>query len=304
MGFKYYLLTRLIQAWQVLVLWMGVLNKQLQRLSAMCTWVIIMCCCPVYAEDTNNASDAQENGGFVEFNFGLAAYNSRFIEEPHHSGAFAWLRLNLRWEGFFVEDKGDKGLGRPGVGYTFYSSEQWTLDAYISEVHGAVASAEEDVSHYPGADDGLTGISPRESDDRLGLRATYSFDDNTAFRLLAAPRGFDNSGPYLGAWYGKTWQVQNYNFHAITSAQYYSGNILNYYYGVSGQDVSEKFPAYRAGSGITLSAEVGVTYPLSKDWLIESSLKLNWLPASIVDSPLIDTSIESVVRISLTYVVF
>jgi MipA family protein len=283
---------------------MAVLKKQLLRLSAICTCAIISCSLPAYAEETNNASDAQENGGFMEFNFGLAAYNSRFIDEPHHSGAFAWLRLNLRWEGFFVEDKGDKGLGRPGVGYTFYSHDKWTLDAYISEIHGAVASADEDVSLHPGADGGLTGISPRESDDRLGLRATYSFDDNTALRLFAAPTGFDNRGPYWGAWYGKTWQVQNYNFHAITSAQYHSSNILNYYYGVSGQDVSEKFPAYRAGSGITLSAEVGVTYPLTKDWLIESSLKLNRLPSSISNSPLIDTSIESVVRISLTYVVF
>ena len=237
-------------------------------------WVIMT---PVLAQDEQ--SDANDNGGFMELNVGLAAFDSRFVDAPKNLGAFANLRINYRWHGFFIENKGYKGLGKPGLGYNFYDDTQWALDIYLAEVHEAINSDENGEDILGDAHDGLTGLTPRYSDDRLGLRATRYFEDDTAIRLYAAPVG--KHGPYWGVWYGKTWQVQNFNFHAIASAQYFSRKSIDYYYCVHEQDNSEKFTLYQGRSGILTSAEIGVTYPLSKDWLLESSFKLTKLPASV-----------------------
>jgi outer membrane scaffolding protein for murein synthesis (MipA/OmpV family) len=244
-----------------------------------------------------------ENGGFMEASFAVAALDSRFVDSPQHFGTLIDIRLNYQWNGFFIEDKGLNALGLPGLGYNFYSDTTWSFDVYLSEVHKGIATDDSDTINNE--QNGLIGISPRDSDNRLGLRSTYYFDETSALRVLLAPiSSLENHNTHLALWYGKTWQYYNANFHTTLSAQYDTSKTLNYYYGVSDSEVSDKFTAYKAGSGITLSAEVGISYPLAKDWVLESSLKLTRLPSSIYKSPIVDPKIETFAHISIVYVLF
>lgn len=261
-------------------------------------------------EQINNKLSDTEDGGFFEITTGVIALDSRYIDAPKEIGSVADLRFRYYWNSFFLEYEGFKGLGFPGVGYNFYNQNAWMLDVFITETHPAILW--EDEGHIENGvineQDGLIGITPRESDDRISLRATHFIDDTTVVRIVVAPisdlKGLADVSPYLAAWYGKTWQHKNINFHATLNAQYYNSNILNYFYGVADDDISGKFQSYKASSGISLSAEFGVVYPLAKDWLLESSLKLTRLPNSIYHSPLIDTRLESQAQISVTYVLF
>jgi len=252
----------------------------------------------LHAQSAAETGDNDNN--FLEFNFGVAAFESRYTDAPQKLGAFLNIYLNYQWHGFFFENKGGRSLGSPGAGYNFYNQGSWELDAYISQTHhGILTKFDETLGNEH---DGLVGLSTRDEDVRLGLRVTHYLDNNSALRVLLAP--FGNRGPFVGAWYGRTWQFHNYNFHAIAGAQYHAAETLDYYYGVQGNDISEKFPFFAPGSGITTSAEIGLTYPLAQDWLVDTSFKLTRLPNSIADSPLIERQVEAVAQVSLTYVVF
>ncbi|MDN4501372.1 MipA/OmpV family protein [Alteromonadaceae bacterium BrNp21-10] len=250
---------------------------------------------PAHAED-----ELTDDGGFLEFNFGYSVFNSRFVDAPDNDSLFLNLHLNFRWNGFFIENKGDKGLGKAGAGYNFYNNQDWSFDAYITEIHDEIDPNSDYIIGNVHA--GLIGIEFRDSDQRLGLRATRYLNSSTALRFFIAPIG--SHGVYAGAWLGRTWQHKNFNFYAISSLQYHATKTLDYYYGVHPQESSDKFPQYQASGGITLTGEMGVTYPLSKDWIIESSFKVTRLPSSIYHSPLIDNKVEPVAKLSLTYVLF
>lgn len=247
--------------------------------------------------------DNQNNGGFMEASFAFAALDSRFVDAPHHFGNLINIRFNYQWNGFFIEDKGLRGLGLPGLGYNFYSDSDWSFDLYASEVHTAIAT--DDADTINNEHNGLTGISPRESDNRLGLRATHYFDETSALRVLIAPiSDREHHDTHIAMWYGKTWQYFNTNFYSTFSARYDSGKTLNYFYGIAEAEVSDKFSVYKAGSGVTFGAEIGFTYPLATDWVLESSLKFTVLPNSVHNSPMIDPKIESFGHISIVYVLF
>jgi outer membrane protein len=287
------------------------LNSVLKQISVftLTLLVILLFTNSAVGQNNNKLSDT-ENGGFLEINTGILALNSRYLDAPENAGVIADLRFSYYWRGFFLENRGHQGIGFPGIGYNFYNEDSWMLDIFITETHPSILwdygiDIENGVLNEQ---DGLIGIRPRESDDRIALRATRFIDDTTALRFLIAPisdtKGIAEVSPYLAVWYGKTWQYQNINFHSIYSAQYYNTSTLQYYYGVTDEDVSEKFQPYKAHSGVSLSAEFGMTYPLSADWLFESSVKLTRLPDNIHNSPLVSGRFESQALISLTYVIF
>ena len=283
--------------------WKGILHKFLFYWFVSLTLMATTGLGPALAKGQKVGEEQNNNGGFMEVSFGLAALNSRFVDAPYHLGSLLDLRLNYQWNGFFIEDKGLNGVGLPGIGYNFYNDQAWSLDIYLNEIYGEIATGDGDTIRDEQS--GLTGIHPRKSDDRIGLRATYSIDESSVFRMLAAPiSARDGNGLHLAAWYGKTWQYYNINFRSVLGAQYDSSKTLDYYFGVAPSEASDKFPVYQAGSGVTLSAELGLSYPLAKDWVLESSLKFIRLPDSIYHSPLIEPRVEAIAQVSLVYVLF
>ncbi|MEP1444918.1 MAG: MipA/OmpV family protein [Paraglaciecola sp.] len=270
---------------------------------ALVTLTVILGFTPGAVTAQTSNEDDSSNGGFMEASFAIAAFDSRFVDAPHHFGNVLNLRFNYQWNGFFIEDKGLKGLGLPGIGYNFYSDPAWSFDMYISEVHTSIRVDDSDTINNE--QNGLIGINPRKSDNRFGLRATHYINETSALRLLIAPiSDLEHHDTHLALWYGKTWQYFNANLYTTFSAQYDNSKTLNYYYGVSDSEASDKFPVYTAGSGITLGAEFGISYPLATDWVLESSIQFTRLPSSAHNSPIVDPKIESIAQISIVYVLF
>lgn len=279
------------------------MQKYLLNCIASLALVMILSPQEVRADEQSSADEHSEINGSMELSSSIVTFRSRFAYAPQHLGALLNIRLNYQWNGFFIEDKGLISLGLPGLGYNFYNDQAWSLDIYLNEIYGEMAS--DDADTKGNEQDGLTGIHRRGADDRIGLRATYYIDESSVFRMLAAPiSARDGNGLHLAAWYGNTWQYYNINFRTVLGAQYDSGKTLNYYFGVAPSEASDKFPVYQAGSGVTLSAELGLSYPLAKDWVLESSLKFIRLPDSIYHSPLIEPRVEAIAQVSLVYVLF
>ncbi|HMW73314.1 MAG TPA: MipA/OmpV family protein, partial [Cellvibrionaceae bacterium] len=62
-----------------------------------------------------------------------------------------------------------------------------------------------------------------------------------------------------------------------------------------------RFPAYQTGSSVYLSAEVGVTYPISDHWVGRTYLRYSDLPDNVARSPLIDENHALVLAATVSY---
>jgi len=159
--------------------------------------------------------------------------------------------------GFFMESPGLSSRRMHGMysisawGYNFYDGENWTFDLFYQNSTRGI--------------DGLKEIQTRNKDKRGGLRATGYFE-NSQLQLMFSPvSGNDEGSDGIEASisYSVNWQVKNWSFYTNLGAQYRSKEILAYdQVTLPVDDDSSK------SAGITTSAEVGVEYPLSTDWVL------------------------------------
>ena len=84
---------------------------------------------------------------------------------------------------------------------------------------------------------------------------------------------------------GRSWQFGNWNLHALAGVNHSSARVLDYYYGVTAQQsAATGLATYRAGSGLSVAAEVGASYPLARNWVLRSALRANRAASSVSDS--------------------
>ena len=98
-----------------------------------------------------------------------------------------------------------------------------------------------------------------------------------------------HAGFGASALFGRHWQLRNWNLHAMAGAAYTSADANDYYYGVTGQQSAQTGLAeFESGGGLRYSAEVGVTYPLGRKWVMRSTLRATRLPGEVADSSRLD----------------
>ena len=158
--------------------------------------------------------------------------------------------------GFFMESPGLSSRRTHGMyslsawGYNFYNSEDWAFDLYYQNSTRGI--------------DGLKEIQIRNQSKRGGVRATGYFD-NSLLQIIFSPiSGNDEGSDGIEASisYGVNWQVKNWNIYTNVGVQYRSKEVLPHgVVDVPDDDLSKS-------AGISTSAEVGVEYPLSTDWVI------------------------------------
>ncbi|MGB5491604.1 MAG: MipA/OmpV family protein [Woeseiaceae bacterium] len=82
---------------------------------------------------------------------------------------------------------------------------------------------------------------------------------------------------------------------------YYDRDFVDYYYGVSQNEELVSRPAYVGDTALNTSATVRFGYALSKKWLLSGSVDIEYLDASISDSPIVDKSRLWSARLGLAY---
>ena len=159
--------------------------------------------------------------------------------------------------GFFMESPGLSSRRMHGMysisawGYNFYDGENWTFDLFYQNSTRGI--------------DGLKEIQIRNKDKRGGLRATGYFD-NSQLQLIFSPvSGNDEGSDGIEASisYSINWQIKNWSFYTNLGAKYRSEEILAYDQASLPVDYDSSNSA-----GISTSAEIGIEYPLSTDWVL------------------------------------
>ncbi len=167
--------------------------------------------------------------------------------------------------GLFMESPGIstrriQGLySMPAWGVNFYNSEDYSFDLFYQYSTRGI--------------EGLEGIQTRNEDERAGLRMT-GFYENSQLQMIYSPvsrNGEGSDGIEASISYSYNWQVRNWNLYTNLGLQYRSKEVTPY--GVKTwleDDLSTK-------AGISYSAEVGIEYPLTTDWVIGSYIGYNAL---------------------------
>lgn len=268
-----------------------------------------------FAGEANIDSNDENNrsGGYLKIGYGY-----KYEETPYHdekNGGAMFLSGRYQFEnGIYVEAShgaNELSIGN-SIGYNFYNTDHWNFDIHGMQAHG---STEMGFGFKDGGDENADIEilhMDRKSTYMLGLRTTGTYDQAT-IQFTIAPYSFNDEyddGIFASAWIGRSWQLKNWELHAMAGVNYRSKEIVNYYYSTSDEIVAKNEPqlsAYQAGGGFDVVGQVGVSYPVSKNILFESYLRYTEVTDDIIDSPVmqafskIDGRAENVTEFGLLF---
>ncbi len=147
----------------------------------------------------------------------------------------------------------------PAWGVNFYNSDDYSFDLFYQYSTRGI--------------EGLSGIQTRNEDERAGIRMT-GFYDNSQLQVIYSPVSRNSEGRdgiEASISYSYNLQYRNINFYSNLGMQYRSKEVTPY--GVS-TFVDDNLST---SAGISYSAEVGLEYPLTTDWVIGSYVGYNAL---------------------------
>lgn len=222
-------------------------------------------------------------------------------DEPEGCGYGLGLGWEFHWKGFFTEVI-ENSYGGLNLGYTLYQNDNWTIDLIALEVSGSVSNK-----------DGLTPTMTEAQRNRHlryrdtitldgGIRATHYWGNNILQLRAEADYSSNYGGAEASVLYGKTWQLRNWNVHALGGAYWQSRARNEYYWEVSTEEATSQLPAYAAQSSINVSLELGATYPLSEHWLSRTQIAVFRNGDTIADSPLSANQAYGGISTSISYV--
>lgn len=275
---------------------------------------ILFSSCYLWADDIargvrggDNKPD-ESDGGYLEMGFGLALYVDPFVSEDNEEGiacecVLATISGMYRYKGFFFELAAETADGI-SLGYNLWQTDTWSVDLLLANLSGdldfedtelpnKVLTEEQKDAYLLDRGRGYLGAGARIT----GYLSRYILQ----YRLVSD--FYDNKGIMSSLRFGRNWQYRNWNFHTITSAEYYSTKTTNYFIGVLPEEATSRFPEYST-SGVTfLTVELGATYPVTEHWVARSFVRYAALTKRITRSPIIDENYgaEWVATLSYTF---
>jgi outer membrane scaffolding protein for murein synthesis (MipA/OmpV family) len=215
-----------------------------------------------------NTQDNNDPDNFIEIGLGasLGIGSSLIDEKAKGLGLFINLSSSYNWNGFFI-DLGSETAEPLVIGYNAHNSDKWSFDLVLGTTEGGVS---EDT------DDRFIGIMKRQSSTMVGARLTGYFGKNILqVSLKRDVRGISD-GTVATALLGRNWQYRNWNFHGLIGLNISDSKYNDYYLGVSEEEsVLTGIESYDGKASIHFSSSVGVTYPLSENWIYRADISVS-----------------------------
>ncbi|MBW8184005.1 MipA/OmpV family protein [Shewanella nanhaiensis] len=244
------------------------------------------------------------NGGYFELGASVYGVNKIDVRQTDHQTIQPSLLISgmYQYKGLFVEmlHQSQDGIN---LGYNFWNSENWSLDLLVANLQSSWARPE-------GIDPKMLNEAGRDlylmSEESIyvgaGFRATRYWDDHYVFQYRIVSDYYDGQGLQSSARLGKSWQVRNWNFHALASVEYASATLNNHLFGVSSDEATTRFPEYHPDSSFHYGMEFGVAYPLSESLVFRAMYRFNVLSDEVTDSPFNQAGHVSFFNASISYV--
>ncbi|WP_049631771.1 MipA/OmpV family protein [Cellvibrio sp. pealriver] len=239
------------------------------------------------AEESQNIekpqSENNRDGYYLSIGAGYINLESPTFEKT--DGVRVVFNGRYQWKGFFAEAAIDASRDKnlPALGYNFYNTDHWSLDA-IFAVTGSDLRFK---YNYYGEAKQISAQPPRG----VGLRAQGSWG-NTFVQAIALPYYHeefrtDSAIEYASLWAGHRWQIKNWSLSGLVGAQYQSSGLLDHQWGVTENEADEFISAYQPSSGIDYTAQIDLTYPVTKNVLFQMYSRHMLYSDETLDSPMV-----------------
>lgn len=256
------------------------------------TYTALLCLtAPLFCIASDISRDVRGGDGnnFFELSAGVGYGKSDRLHKDEEEDEGFGINLGLggeyHFKGFFVEAIQDSYSGL-NFGYSLWADNKLQVDLIIFNVYGTLTT-----------DNEITpGMSEQERDKRLierdtisvngGVRGTYYWRDNIIQMRLEDDYSEHDAGPQGSLLLGRAWQVRNWNIHGLTGLHWHSQQRTEYLWGVSSLEATNQFPAYSPSSALNYSFELGLTYPISENWVWRTRALVFLLDDEITNSPL------------------
>ena len=215
----------------------------------------------------HNTQFDSEPENYFELGLALVASETSTLtkeQDEDQSGVGIVVNGSYNWRGFFIDLFGESQTPLV-IGYNAYNSSNWSLDLLLTPTGNGVSEEE---------DDRFIGLDERRYSTMFGGRATGYLAGNTIQLSVHHDISEKSHGTFVSALIGRNWQYRNWNVHGMAGVNYLDANFVDYYLGVSAEEVARtNFSEYTGKSEVGFTAEVGVTYPVSEDWVFRTTAR-------------------------------
>lgn len=140
---------------------------------------------------------------------------------------------------------------------------------------------------HPEVENSLTGINIRRSSLEAGIEYITSFNNIDVRTRLLHDVLSRHSGGIASVEIARAYFTRHYFILPTFSVTYLSKNAVNYYYGVSEDEVTSERALYSAGDGLIGTFSVYIERPLDERWSLVSYAGYSMVNNAIANSPLV-----------------
>lgn len=201
------------------------------------------------------------------------------------------IMIDLYYKGFFIQSNHRRSVAitqGAEVGYQLHVDDDWAVDilskTYITGYDPDILIEKKNESIPT-----LEGLKEREIGDAIALR--YSrFNDDSIFSIDFAnlTHWSKANGWLIDVYYNEVYIYKNWDIYIGGGVTYYSNQVMDYYYGIKEEEVTNARAYYDPNTGFKGTFEVYAQYPISKKWSFSAGVTQTYYSNTIGKSPLID----------------
>ncbi len=203
---------------------------------------------------------------------GLATVNSQSIYQGGKSQTRVFPAIDYQYKRFYFQ-AGD-------LGFKVVDDENWEVDFGLGvDLIGDVDRGDSpSLRNLPELSLPLNAFTSAQYKSSIGLfKIKYNHEINNKHNGNTSSLSY--SAPiFVGKWL----------FLPQLSYEYYSAEVINYFFGVNPTDASLEFPTYQANSDTALSLSILSLYKINDKWSFVGNLKNDFLGDEITDSPIVE----------------
>ena len=239
----------------------------------------------------NTTEDKAVTENYFELGLGFAFGTAPSLTDDDDDDDFLEVSLLLNgsysWNGLFIENYSESSDDLL-LGYHAYESENWSFDFVVGPNYCCSKS-----------DDKFKELDERNPSLMFGGRLIGYIGDNVVQLSLKHDIGGNSHGTSASALVGRNWQVRNWNFHGLVGLDFSDSRLNDYYLGVNEDEaLRSPFTEYSPGASFNFTTEVGVTYPITEDWVFRSTARFSTVSDAAMNSPLFETTRSTAMSLS------
>ncbi len=220
------------------------------------------------------------------------------------------ILVDISYKGFFLQTNQRRSnalLGGTELGYQLIVEDNWQLDL-IAKAYMQGYDSESLIEYGGGDDELLAGLSERDATAGIALRFSHYFQDALfSIDFAYGSAGDDVYGKHVGgliidSFYSYLLPYRNWDIYLGGGLTYFSQDIVDYYIGVSPEEITDNRAEHTADGGFRGQLEVYAQYPISANWSFNAGITHSIFSKDVKESPLVDKNQVTQVMLGALYV--